>query len=332
MVRFRVVSTSPFTGEWEALLLQHSEAHLLQTPAWGQLKARHGWRAEGLAGADAGALILVRRPLPGLRLAYVPRGPFGRWDRLIPDLVQLARQRGAFVLILEPDVGDPVAADLPRFGFLQAARTIQPRSSLLVDLHGTEDELLARMNQKTRYNIGLARRRGVRVRSWEDPVAFAEMLRSTGDRQGFGVHTPGYYQDAFDIFRPRGECEILVAEAEDQPVASLMVFGRGEGSWYFYGASTGAHRDRMPTYLLQWEAMRWARRRGASWYDLWGVPDAPLDQLEAGFASRSDGLWGVYRFKRGFGGRLVRTPGAWELPLRKSIYTFYRRFGRTDAG
>jgi lipid II:glycine glycyltransferase (peptidoglycan interpeptide bridge formation enzyme) len=80
----------------------------------------------------------------------------------------------------------------------------------------------------------------------------------------------------------------------------------------------------MPTYLLQWEAMLWARRRGCTSYDLWGVPDAGHDALEAQFTDRSDGLWGVYRFKRGFGGRLVRSIGAWDRPYRRSIYRFYR--------
>ena len=95
-----------------------------------------------------------------------------------------------------------------------------------------------------------------------------------------------------------------MAEYEGRPLAGLMVFARGSRSWYFYGASNDEERNRMPTYLLQWEAMRWAKARGCSEYDLWGIPDADEEALEAGFASRSDGLWGVYRFKRGFGGTI----------------------------
>lgn len=332
MVGFRVVSTSPSAGEWEAFLLKRPEAHLLQTPAWGELKARHGWEAARVVSERAGAQILFRSPLPGLRLAYIPRGPVGDWPGLVPALVDLCRRHRAFVLIVEPDLDDPHADEWPGLGFQTAPRTVQPRSSLVIDLHGTEAEILGRMNQKTRYNIGLAQRKDVRVRPWSDPVAFAGMLRGTGDRQGFGVHTPDYYRDAYEIFHPREECEIFLAEVQGDPVAALMVFGRGTGAWYLYGASTGAQRERMPTYLLQWEAMRWARARGAAWYDLWGVPDQPLEQLEAEFPSRADGLWGVYRFKRGFGGRLARTAGAWELPLNQTLYNLYRRFGTGDAG
>ncbi|HKY83561.1 MAG TPA: peptidoglycan bridge formation glycyltransferase FemA/FemB family protein [Anaerolineales bacterium] len=318
-------------GQWEAFLLDHPQAHLLQTSAWGELKARHGWSPCRLADGGAGAQILFRRVLPGVRIGYVPRGPVGAWRGLLPELVQACRVRGAFALVVEPDIADPLASSLANLGFLPSTRSIQPRTSLLVDLRGSEDEILARMNQKTRYNIGLAARRGVTVRPWDEPQGFAALLRSTGDRQGFGVHTPGYYRDAFELLHPRGECELLIAEKDGAPLAALMVFARGVGAWYFYGASTTAQRELMPTYLAQWEAMRWARRRGSEWYDLWGIPDASAEALEAGFESRSDGLWGVYRFKRGFGGRWVQAPGAWELPIRPALYRLYRLFGPRHA-
>ena len=93
-------------------------------------------------------------------------------------------------------------------------------------------------------------------------------------------------------------CDLLVAEYDGRLLAGLMVFARGSRAWYFYGASNDEERNRMPAYLLQWEAMRWAKSRGCSEYDLWGVPDAEEDALEEGFSTRSDGLWGVYRFKR----------------------------------
>jgi hypothetical protein len=83
-----------------------------------------------------------------------------------------------------------------------------------------------------------------------------------------------------------------------------MLFLSGERSWYFYGASDDASRNLMPTYLLQWEAMRWSKAHGATIYDLWGIPYASAEELEEQFTQRSDGLWGVYRFKRGFGGEV----------------------------
>jgi hypothetical protein len=156
-------------------------------------------------------------------------------------------------------------------------------------------------------------------------------LAETARRDGFGAHTVGYYRRAYDLFHTRGGCELLVAEYESRPLAAIMVFTQGTRAWYFYGASTPHERNRMPTYLLQWEAMRWAKSRGCTQYDLWGVPDADRDQLEAQFVSRTDGLWGVYRFKRGFGGALVRWAGAWDRPYVRPLCALYRRLFRGES-
>jgi lipid II:glycine glycyltransferase (peptidoglycan interpeptide bridge formation enzyme) len=99
---------------------------------------------------------------------------------------------------------------------------------------------------------------------------------------------------------------------------------QGKRATYLYGASSNTHRDAMPTYLIQWEAMRWARAQGCTEYDLWGVPDASPQTLEAEFTERSEGLWGVYRFKRGFGGELRRSAGPWDRVYNRPLYNLYR--------
>ena len=99
-----------------------------------------------------------------------------------------------------------------------------------------------------------------------------------------------------------------------------MAFTQGWRAWYFYGASADQRRELMAPYLLQWEAMRWARLRGCTEYDLWGIPDASEVELEAQFAARTDGLWGVYRFKRGFGGRICRAAGPWDRVYHPTMY------------
>ena len=117
---------------------------------------------------------------------------------------------------------------------------------------------------------------------------------------------------------------MLIAAYQGQPLAGLMVFADGQRAWYLYGASARDHRDRMPTYLLQWEAMRWARSRGCVEYDLWGVPDEEEELLESQFTTREDGLWSVYRFKRGFGGRLLRAAGPWDRVYQPALYRLYQ--------
>ncbi len=180
------------------------------------------------------------------------------------------------------------------------------------------------MKPKTRYNIGLAEKKGVSVRASTDVPAFSRLLQVTAARDQFGAHTPAYYQRAFNLFHPQGECALLMAHVEDRPVAGVMVFARGPRAWYLYGASANEERHRMPNHLLQWEAMRWAAERGCQTYDLYGVPDLDQAALEVQFRSRSDGLWGVYRFKRGFGGSVVRAPGAFDRVYSPALYRLYR--------
>jgi peptidoglycan pentaglycine glycine transferase (the first glycine) len=219
-------------------------------------------------------------------------------------------------------------------GFRPSAQTVQPRRTLLVDLSDGEAAILARMKQKTRYNIGLAARRGVTARLAEgadDLARFSQLMAATGARDGFGIHAPGYYHKAFELFHPAGQCELVLAMVTGEALAGVMAFALGRSAWYFYGASSDRERNRMAPYLAQWEAMRWARGRGAATYDLWGVPDADEAALEAEFETRHDGLWGVYRFKRGFGGRLARTVGAWDRVYNPLLYGAYQVYLRISG-
>jgi lipid II:glycine glycyltransferase (peptidoglycan interpeptide bridge formation enzyme) len=330
--------------EWDRFLSDHPTAHLLQTSAWGVLKASFGWQvARIIAGPQAlasgnqftslGAQVLFRRLPLGLSFAYLPRGPVGRadmegWSALWAEVDEVVRRQRGLFLKVEPDLWENEfpGGQEPPTGFQSSPHSIQPARTLLVDLQGTEDQILARMKQKTRYNIRLAVKRGVIVRPCADLGLFSQLMVETGQRDRFGVHSPDYYRQAYELFNPRGECELLLAEIEGNPLAALMVFAHGPRAWYFYGASSNVQRDHMPTYLLQWEAIRWARQRGCREYDLWGVPDAGEEELEAGFTSRSNGLWGVYRFKRGFGGTLRRSAGPWDRVYNPLLYRLYRRW------
>ncbi len=315
--------------EWNDFLRQYPEAHALQTAAWGELKSDFGWDAVRLRADDVGAQILFRRLPLGFTLAYIPKGPIGAgWEKLWPQVDQLCRKRKAIFLKVEPDLwtgeADALGVENPPPGFRLSPHDVQPPRTLLVDLLPSEEEILARMKQKTRYNIRLGIKKGVVVHPNDDVDAFFHLMGLTGERAEFGVHSLEYYRRAYELFHPQGLCEILQAEYQGEPLAALMVFTRGQRAWYLYGASSNRHRNLMPTYLLQWEAMRWAKGRGCAEYDLWGVPDADADELEANFMQRSDGLWGVYRFKRGFGGELRRSVGPWDRVYRPWFYALYR--------
>jgi len=309
---------------WNVFIAQHPHAHILQTGAWGELKSAFGWEAMRLVAGENGVQLLFRKLPLGFTVAYAPK-PLAGYETLLPEIDSVCRQRRAILLKVELDSWQ-AEAQSPLSSFIFSSHNIQPPRTIIVDIRGTDDEILARMKQKCRYNIRLAEKKGVTIRPWDDLIGFHRLMTVTGGRDGFGVHSLQYYQHAYDLFYPLGEAELLVAEYEGKPLAALMVFARGKRSWYLYGASNDEERNRMPTYLLQWEALKWAKARGCEEYDLWGVPDEDESKLEAEFESRHDGLWGVYRFKRGFGGEIKRAAPAMDRVYMPLLYTAYLKF------
>jgi peptidoglycan pentaglycine glycine transferase (the first glycine) len=329
---------------WDAFLAFHPNAHLLQTSQWGQLKAAFGWDFAQVIAGNCGAQILFRKLPLGFTIAYIPKGPVfvqdfrssgqlrksasvsgeNDWEKLLSDVDAVCRKRRALALKVEPDQwAEPMYGIVPP-GFLPSPHTIQPPRTIILDISGTEDQILARMKQKTRYNIRLAEKKGIVIRPSSDLHTWDVLMQQTGERDAFGVHSRDYFQKAYNLFHPTDACELLLAEFEGEPLAAIMVFARGNRAWYFYGASSNAHREKMPTYLLQWEGIRWAREKGCTEYDLWGVPDEDEAALEAGFMDRANGLWGVYRFKRGFGGELKRAAGPWDRVYTPLLYRLYQ--------
>lgn len=334
---------SDYTEEdsaWDTFVACHPQGSLLQMTNWATLKGRFGWssrrvwlRQEGKLAA--GAQILFRTAALGLvKVAYIPHGPLVDWrdeaqvDLLFNQIDFAMYEHRAGFLSFEPLLWQ---GELPeweaichRLGNVPSSATVQPPQTILVDLRPSVDDILAAMKQKTRYNIRLAARKGVTVRQGDlqDIPIFNALMRLTGQRDGFGVHAPEYYQAAYELFSP-DKVALFVAEYEARPLAAIMVFRWGETAAYLYGASSNEHRELMPNYAVQWMAMQWAKEQGCTVYDLWGIPDAPEAELEENFTGRSDGLWGVYRFKRGFGGEVQRTVGTWERPYNKLVQRLY---------
>ncbi|MCD6290998.1 MAG: peptidoglycan bridge formation glycyltransferase FemA/FemB family protein [Anaerolineae bacterium] len=321
-------------GAWDAALLRWPRPHVLQSWLWGECKAQTGWRAhrllvvqEGKPVAAASMLVRSLGRLP-VRIAYVPKGPTLDWDdpaaamAALTAIEQEARRQRVLFVKIDPDVvaDAPIGAtvqDLLRSrGWRPSAEQIQFRNPMLVDLRPGEAELLAAMKPKWRYNIRLAARRGVVVRAGTagDLATFYALYAETSARDGFLIRPFSYYRLIWERFLAAGQGYLLLAEVEGEPVAGLFLFRFGPTAWYFYGASSERERRRMPNHLLQWEAMRWARTQGCAVYDLWGAPDV---------LNESDPMWGVYRFKQGFGGRFTSWIGAWDFPVSRVGYWLY---------
>lgn len=336
--------------QWNATIAELPNPHLLQTWEWGEVKAQFGWQpfhrvwhAEGQV--VAAALVLEREVkfagfAPGLRMHYTPKGPlllsWGDADlrqRVLKDLESFARQRSAFLLKMDPDVvvgiGEPgseqdqagqigleLVDQLSAEGWRFSDEQIQFRNTVVLSLEKSEDELLMAMKSKTRYNVRLATRKGVTVRhgGLDDLELLYAMYAETAIRDGFTIRSKAYYLAVWQTFLGSQMLTPLIAEVEGQAVAGLLLFTFGGVSWYIYGMSTDEYRNWMPTYLIQWEAIRLAKQKKCQVYDLWGAPN----EFEP-----DDSLWGVYRFKKGLGGNVVRTIGAWDLPLRPWVFKLY---------
>ena len=295
---------------------------------------------------SAAALVLKRQILRNgfaarLSILYSPKGPLLDWTneslrtRVLNDLQEFARKQGAIFFKMDPDVvlgtgvplakhdwvdnsGQAVLSELKQRGWGYSQDQIQFKNTILIDLKPSEEEILARMKQKTRYNIRLAEKKGVtlRIGAQDDFGLLYKMYAETSVRDGFVIRDEGYYKSVWKLFMDTKEptCEPLIAEVDGEPVAAIFVFYFAEQAYYVYGMSRNVHREKMPTYLLQWEAMKRARARGCSIYDLWGAPEV-FDE--------SDSMWGVYRFKEGLGGTVVRTLGAWDYAPNPLWYRLY---------
>lgn len=312
--------------EWQKFIQAHHEAHILQTAEWGELKSAFGWDVLRIIHGDEGVQILFRRLPLGFTVAYIPK-PLRAVPSpgLMAEIDAVCKKKRSIFLKVEPDAWeDEITTDaLTGLRFVRSPHNIQPPRTIELSLVGSEEDILARMKQKCRYNVRLAEKKGIVVRDSDDLDVFYQLMQVTGGRDGFGVHSQEYYRRAHVLFQQQGMASLLLAEYDGIPLAALMVFARGSRSWYLYGASNDEERNRMPTYLLQWQAIRWAREKGCTRYDLWGVPDEEEQRLEADFENRHDGLWGVYRFKRGFGGQVRRAVQALDKIYQPMLYHLY---------
>jgi peptidoglycan pentaglycine glycine transferase (the first glycine) len=311
----------------------------LQTWEWGELKATTGWTPIRLLatsdGTDIAAMSILERRVPGLGvLHYAPRGPLMDWSRestvraCLAAAADLGRERGAVALKIDPGVPDGDAtclSALQRNGF-QALKTgenfegVQPQHVMHLPIEGrSADDLLASFHPKTRYNIRLAERRGVRVRVGrrEDLPAFYDALLETARRDHFVVRARTYFESMYDTCLANGIGRLWLAEAQDgELLAGAIAFQLGGITWYLYGASRNARRELMAPYAVQWSMIHWAMEAHCRLYDFRGV---------SGDLSPHNPLYGLYRFKKGFGADLVRYVGEFDRPYRPLRLWAYHR-------
>lgn len=325
--------------KWQSILNQLPHAHPLQSWAWGAIKSRWDWQMRPtafMAGDEVkAAAMLLYRPIShtGFGMLYAPKGPLLDYNdtllrrTVLQRLQSIACTERAILVKLDPDVPMAFGAEEPQshllgtdfidelraHGWRYSPEQIQFRNTVTLDLTQAEDEILAQMKQKTRYNIRLAGRKEVTVRegSPADFGMLVEMYAATGERNEFGIRPKAYYLDVWQTFWNADMLHILIAEYKGQPLAAILLVHTADICLYMYGASNNVERRRMPTYLLQWEAIKWAKAQGIPLYDFWGAPDE---------FNEDDRMWGVWKFKRGFNATVARHVGAWDFPAYPRLY------------
>ncbi len=324
---------------WDALVIA-GHGHMLQSWRWGAFKEHFGWNVERFAvTGDKGtalAQVLFRRKA-GVSIGYIPRGPVLPSDD--PDAIaalwaridEAARRRRTLNIIVEPDQEMPVEP-INRPPLVSGPHPVQPARTVKVDLLD-DQALMAQMHPKTRYNVRMAKRREVRL--WtsadfdESVDEFYSMLRDTASRNAFEIHQPEYYRKFLRQFQQ--DALLLFAAVGNRTVAAVIATVFGNEALYLYGASSTKDRANGAGFLLQHEAMRWARDRGAHRYDMWGIPEydpeSTVDERGNRLAGSSGGdMRGLYEFKTRFGGEIIRYPRPVERRYHPLLAAFARRF------
>lgn len=334
------IADDNFKEHWNRFVIEHNGS-FLQSREWGEFQKKSGQKVWPLIYKEnnetQAVALIIRHGLPfGFSYFYCPRGPIvnskisakgGQKSKIFEEFLKKMKEIGAEEKAIFFKVEPPFAkasedkpdADFPlnlaESGFVKSKKEIQPAETVILDLTKTEEELLAEMKSKTRYNINLAERKGVTIINSQIPIPksqfekFFKLLEETAKREGFHLHERTYYEKLLEIRSPNFSSELFLAEYKDKIIAGHLIIFFGNQAIYLHGASSREHKETMAPYLLHRETIKEARRRGCLTYDFWGI---------------SEKKWpGLTRFKKSFGGFEKTYPGASDLVFDKFWYWVY---------
>lgn len=276
----------------------------------------------------ATCLLYENKLLAGRTYLYAPKGP------IVSDKISEAKQKEAVALILSKARDIVISTNKKEEIFLKVepdkivldelvkSPDVQPRDTWVLDIDKSSEDVLAEMHQKTRYNIALARRRGVKVRFSKDEKDledFLRLIKQTYSRNDIVAHSDDYYKMLFKVLVSHGVGELCLAEVDAKVVTANMIIRFGSAVTYMHGGSDYNYRKYMAPQLLQWETIRQSIELGYKIYDFWGI--APEDGSKAHWA-------GITRFKKSFGGRSITSPGAYNLIYDKNWYSLYQMISK----
>ncbi|MFH1959465.1 MAG: peptidoglycan bridge formation glycyltransferase FemA/FemB family protein [Patescibacteria group bacterium] len=309
-------------------------SHPLQSWEWGNFREKTGVKVERLGFFEGEKLIKGLQvtfhtiPLPGInkQVGYLPKG-FTPDEDQISALKQLAKRHNALFIKIEPNLLHS-ANTPPNFNQLikilknngaVPGRPLFTKYTFRLDLTQPEDKLFANLSSKTRYNVNLAYKKGVKIfeNSTEDGMdQYIQILEETKSRQGFYAHNPDYFKKMWQTMSDSGMIKIFSATYQDEVLTSWIMFVFNNVLYYPYGASRSHHRNVMANNLMMWEMIRYGKEEGCHTFDMWGsLGPNP---------SKKNPWYGFHRFKKGYGGQLMETIGTYDLVMNLPMYRLYR--------
>ncbi len=269
----------------------------------------HGW-----------LLTFHKIPYTPWTIGYFPKGPKPT-KKMIDELISLGKQKRAIFIQLEPN-SQLVTRNSQ---LIPSHHPLFTKYTFILDLTKSEDELLADMHPKTRYNIRVAQKHGVVVAENNDAFTrYLSLTKETTSRQGFWAHNETYHRTMWDIMRKAGIAHLFTASYHGEILSAWIVFVYGDTVYYPYGASSRSHREVMAPTLMLWEIATWAKKKGLKKFDLWGALGPTPDE--------HDPWYGFHRFKQGFNPKLVEFIGSYDLVINKPLYILYTIADRVRWG
>jgi len=291
----------------------------------------------------SGAGRLVYRLSRAGRLVYRPSGAgrlvyrLSRAGRQIPnsklislffeEVRKLAQKEKVVFLRVDPVINFPNSLYKKIF---YPTKPTQPQHSLILDISKNEEEILAQMKQKTRYNIRLAKRKGIEIKKISRPnnqeiQTFLNLTIQTSKRDKFKSHPAEYYRKMLKILSRNSMIKLFFAEYQKKVIAANIVVFFSNQAVYLHGASSNEYRQMMAPYYLQWEQIKEAKKLGCQSYDFWGIEkQSPVTSPQPQAAQARSAWAGITRFKKGFGGEEISYPESYDLIFKPIQYIIYR--------
>jgi lipid II:glycine glycyltransferase (peptidoglycan interpeptide bridge formation enzyme) len=296
--------------------------HPLQSWEWGEARHKMGIEVIRLGEYDNDNLINVfqlsfhQLPKTPFKIGYLPRSSMPS-DEVVDFLIDFGKKNKIVFIKIEPNELKKSYSKSISGKLSKSSHPLFPNWTMVLDLAKYEDELLKNMKSKTRYNIGLAQRKGVIIREESDEKGFeifAKLYFETCKKQKYYGHNYEYHQIVWNSLK-NNVAHILIAYYNNEPLAAYELFSFNKTFYYPYGGTSEKHRNLMAANLLMWEAIRLGKKLGATKFDMWGSlsPNYNPKHPWAGFT----------RFKEGYGAECVEMIGSFDLVINPFLYKTY---------